>query len=152
MGREIVQASVSTRVRISPLTVLVARSGIGKSSFLTCRLIPTLQESSSVRYVSEWGGDTPQKLIAQALDSIGKDRSAHREKPVVVLDQFEDVFKLPNPRQPLWDQLAQLVNIDDSPVSILVSMREAVAWGLGRICRLPAIGFERCDQACATGS
>lgn len=36
-GREALAASVATRLRLRPLTVLFARSGIGKSSFLTCR-------------------------------------------------------------------------------------------------------------------
>jgi len=36
-GREALAASVATRLRLRPLTVLFARRGVGKSSFLTCR-------------------------------------------------------------------------------------------------------------------
>jgi len=130
MGREVVQSSVTTRVRISPLTLLVARSGVGKSSFLTCRVIPKLAEASQVRYRNEWGGAAANSLIDLELDSIAAVGDG-REKPVLVLDQFEDVFKFPNPREPLWDKLAEIVNLPDSPVNILISMREEWlgAWG-----------------------
>src|SRR5450631_1505478 len=92
MGREVVQGSVTTRVRISPLTLLVARSGVGKSSFLTCRLIPKLQENSAIRYVNEWGSAAPEVLINHAIETIENERNGHREKPLLILDQFEDVF------------------------------------------------------------
>lgn len=131
MGREIVQESVLTRVRISPLTLLVARSGVGKSSFLTCRLIPRVQEHSAVRYLNEWGGDSARALIHRELLTIAEARHDHAEKPLLVLDQFEDVFKLPGARQPLWDRLAEVVNVESSPANILISMREEWlgAWG-----------------------
>src|SRR5262245_58907209 len=106
MGREIVQGSLTTRLRISPLTVMVARSGVGKSSFLTCRLIPHLLKDSPIRYINEWGAQPAQDLLAAAIESFRRSANGFREKPVLVLDQFEDVFKLPNPRESLWDAMA----------------------------------------------
>lgn len=158
MGREVVQGSVTTRVRISPLTLLVARSGVGKSSFLTCRLIPKLMEGSAIRYLNEWGGAAPEALIGRALESIDQDGDAKPERPLVVLDQFEDVFKLPHPRESLWDKLADVVNIDDPPANILISMREEWlgAWGesadylpatLGTVVRLAPLDAKELTRA-----
>jgi hypothetical protein len=124
MGREVIQGSVATRVRISSLTLLVARSGVGKSSFLMCRLIPQLQKDSDIRYLNEWGSAPPEALIARSLETFHATRNGFREKPLIVLDQFEDVFKLPSPRESLWDRIAELVNLEDSVANILISMRE----------------------------
>src|SRR5262249_18428058 len=99
--------------------------------FLICRLIPRLGETSAIRYHNEWGSAAPDVLIDQELESLQEAANTFQEKPVLVLDQFEDIFKLPNPREPLWDKLAELINVPDSPVSILISMREEWlgAWG-----------------------
>jgi hypothetical protein len=158
MGREVIQGSLTTRVRISPLILLVARSGVGKSSFLTCRLIPNLGETSAIRYRNEWGGAAPDMLIDQELEAIQRASNGLPEKPLLVLDQFEDVFKLPNPREALWDKLAELVNVPDSPASILISMREEWlgAWeesadylpgGLNTLVRLAPLTAEELTRA-----
>jgi len=42
------------------------------------------------------------------------------ERPVLILDQFEDLFKLPSNRDDLWDTLAGLVNVHDAPVQRLL--------------------------------
>lgn len=123
MGREIITESITTRVRLSPLTVMFARSGVGKSSFLNCRLVPDLKQESAVMYKNEWGGQEPADEIDQLLSELGNS-SRHAESPVLVLDQFEDVFKVSSHRGKLWDRLAETVNIPDSPVHILISMRE----------------------------
>ena len=157
-GREALAESVATRLRLAPLVVLFARSGVGKSSFLTCRLIPRLRETSTVAYLHEWGAEAPQAAIRRALAGLAADeapqtsvpapvpgrgdtcvalgsaavsrhRSAHPpagpgERPVLILDQFEDVFKLEGDREALWDELAGLVNVADPPAGILISMRE----------------------------
>jgi hypothetical protein len=157
MGREVALQTVITRVRISPLTLLVARSGIGKSSFLTCRLNPKLMEDSAVCYLNEWGGALPEVLIDHALKSIEHD-DAKQEKPVVVLDQFEDIFKLPYSREPLWDMLADVLNIDAHLVNMLISMREEWlgTWGesadylpswLGTIVRLTPLDAKELTRA-----
>jgi hypothetical protein len=158
MGREIVQGAVITRVRISPLTLLVARSGVGKSSFLTCRLNPKLMEGSAVRYLNEWGGAPPEALVGRSLDSVEQGHEAKQEKPVVVLDQFEDVFKLPYSREPLWDTLADALNVAAPPANILISMREEWlgAWGeasdylpasLGTVVRLAPLDGKELTRA-----
>lgn len=132
-GRKVILQSAATRVRVAPLTLLVARSGVGKSSFLTCRLMPKLLSNSSVRYRNEWGGATTESLIERELEQLQNDSvsTAAREKPVLLLDQFEDVFKLQRSRVPLWNKLAEVVNVPSPPVQIMISMREEWlgAWG-----------------------
>lgn len=156
MGREVVQGSLATRIRVSPLTLLVARSGVGKSSFLTCRLIPQLRKDSDVRYLNEWGSASPQSLIRTSLSGMRSE--GFREKPLLVLDQFEDIFKLPGSRDALWDSLAEVVNVESSQASILVSMREEWlgAWGetadylppnFGSVVRLAPLNPRELDRA-----
>jgi hypothetical protein len=158
MGREVIQGSLPTRVRISSLTLLVARSGVGKSSFLICRLIPQIQKDSEILYLNEWGAAPPEALITNALSSLQGSRNGLREKPVLVLDQFEDVFKLPSPRESLWDRLAELVNLDDSAANILITMREEWlgAWGesadylpgnIGGVVRLAPLNAKELNRA-----
>src|SRR5262245_31757215 len=97
LGRDIEAGQFTTRVGVSPFTVLFARSGVGKSSFLTCRLMPLLENDSSVVYHNEWGAAAPQVLVDTAIARVPS--VTRKEKPVVVLDQFEDIFKSQYDRQ-----------------------------------------------------
>jgi hypothetical protein len=123
-GRELAAELIATRLRLSPLTLLFARSGVGKSSFLTCRLIPLLAAASNVEYLNEWGSARPAAAVEQRLQALLASPRQTGERPVLILDQFEDVFKLPDSRDDLWDLLAGLVNVHDTPVSLLISVRE----------------------------
>lgn len=123
-GRELAAELITTRLRLAPLTLLFARSGVGKSSFLTCRLIPLLSATSNVAYLNEWGSARPAVAVQQCAHALLATPRQTSERPVLILDQFEDVFKLPDPRDDLWDLLAGLVNVHDAPVSVLISMRE----------------------------
>ena len=109
---------------MSPLTLLVARSGVGKSSFLTCRLLPFLGEESTVRYRNEWGQQPAHELIRSDIEALIDSGQPRDEAPVLVLDQFEDVFKLSQDRAAIWDTFAELVNLSDPTAHCLVSMRE----------------------------
>lgn len=132
VGREIVQKQTALRVDLSPLTVLFARSGIGKSSFLTCRFIPSIQDNRYVYYINEWGSDDSDKLIENAINSLSNMQHDSRQvKPLLVLDQFEDVFKINYKPERLWESIAAVANIPDAPVHVLISMREEWlgAWG-----------------------
>jgi hypothetical protein len=119
---------VETRVRLSPLTLMFARSGVGKSSFLISRAIPTLSQSSPVEYLNEWGSEDPcasvQRGLLKLYEAAAQAGEHLEEKPILILDQFEDVFKLRFDRAPLWDNLAAIANIADSPAHLLISMRE----------------------------
>lgn len=125
-GRSAISERIKAYLRLSRITLLFARSGVGKSSFLQCRLIPWIKTESSVDYVNEWGADAPQILIKARLDALLK-RSSGSEPPILVLDQFEDVFKSPQhqDRESLWDALADIINnVQSNPAHLLVSIRE----------------------------
>jgi hypothetical protein len=130
-GRESLDGMVETRVHIAPLTLLFARSGVGKSSFLCCRFIPSLQKQSGTAYLNEWGSAAADQLIREKAQTLVESGKGMEEKPVLVLDQFEDVFKLDSPRAALWDTLSEYVNVRNPPLHVLVSMREEWlgAWG-----------------------
>ncbi len=121
MGRELASAYVETKSAINPLTLLFARSGIGKSSFLTSRLIPELREEYPVVYLNEWGGRKPEDILRSGLEKL--DGSGPRGG-YLLLDQFEDVFKLDADRSGLWDRLAETVNTGEAATRVIVTMRE----------------------------
>ena len=113
-GRDDALESLETRINMMPLTLLIARSGLGKSSFLTCRLIPHAEQRTKVAYVAEWGSSDPAEIVRKAVADVysGPDvRDADpRPMPLLVLDQFEDVFKVSGEREALWDTLDDVVN------------------------------------------
>jgi hypothetical protein len=65
MGRELATAYVETKSELNPLTLLFARSGIGKSSFLTSRLIPDLRLEHQIIYLNEWGDGNRKRLSSK---------------------------------------------------------------------------------------
>jgi hypothetical protein len=87
--------------------------------------MPFLREESRVRYRNEWGQRPACELIRRDLEALGGGGTARGdEAPVLVLDQFEDVFKLSQDRAAIWDTFAELVNVSDPAAHCLVSMRE----------------------------
>jgi hypothetical protein len=123
MGRELAAAYVETKSAINPLTLLFARSGIGKSSFLTSRLIPELREQHRIVYLNEWGAARPETIVRGALERLTVSANGGAGG-YLLLDQFEDVFKLDTDRTALWDCLAEAVNTEDDGTRIIVTMRE----------------------------
>jgi hypothetical protein len=123
-GREALDGLLETRVHVSPVTLLFARSGVGKSSFLTCRFIPSLKKRARVTYLNEWGSTETATAIRNVLEAVRTDEDLFDEYPVVVFDQFEDVFKVDGHRDILWDTLAEFANLPQGRVRILISMRE----------------------------
>ena len=99
--------------------------------------MPQLAESSHVGYINEWGGAPPQDILAREVDRLlraterANASGGERDRPVIVLDQFEDVFKVSAKRSGLWDTLADFVNRTEPAVNVIVSMREEWlgAWG-----------------------
>lgn len=123
-GRDLALRDVANHVRIAPLTVLFARSGVGKSSFLRCRLIPELRAESPVVYANEWGGRSPAQVVGELIASAADQAPGGRELPVLVLDQFEDVFKLGDDPVFLWEVLAEAFNVDAPRIHVLICIRE----------------------------
>jgi hypothetical protein len=124
IGRELATAYVETKSSYNPLTLLFARSGIGKSSFLTSRLIPQLRESRKVNYINEWGGKKPQLIVEEGIARLADMPSTDDEITHLILDQFEDIFKQDIDRRDLWDRFAELASSDSENLRIIVTMRE----------------------------
>lgn len=133
-GREALLERVVTTVRIAPLTIFFARSGLGKSSFLICKLRPELGLESQTAYINDWGLGLPAARVERELELLdrgippasasGEHDGLAAEAPVLILDQFEDVFKTAGDRTPLWELLADMVNVGDPKIHVIVSMRE----------------------------
>jgi hypothetical protein len=121
MGREIAASYVETRAAGNPLTLLFARSGVGKSSFLTSRLIPQVRQEGPVLYINEWGSQTPEHIVESGLRELKAETSKTNH---LILDQFEDVFKQDRDHKPLWEVFAEVANTEPENLSVLVTMRE----------------------------
>src|SRR5438477_2417731 len=119
MGRELASAYLETRSAQNYLTLLFARSGIGKSSFLTSRVIPELREEHAIVYLNEWGGKKPEAVVREGLDRLSSTRNGSRQTSYLLLDQFEDVFKQDLDRSSLWDGLAEVVNPEQSDIRVV---------------------------------
>jgi hypothetical protein len=74
--------------------------------------------------MNEWGARKPEDLVSDGLETLARRDGHGNERPVLVLDQFEDVFKTLRERNRLWDRLAQVVNVTEGPAHVLISMRE----------------------------
>ena len=122
MGRELAASYVETRTTVNPLTLLFARSGVGKSSFLTSRLIPQVRQEGGVLYINEWGSQSPEYIVGSGIrDLRARDSSGAN---YLILDQFEDVFKQDRDHKDLWEVLAEVANTEPENMSLLVTMRE----------------------------
>jgi hypothetical protein len=130
-GRELAFNSLMTRLRLAPLTLMYARSGVGKSSFLSCKIVPNLKETTIVKARNEWGSDAPEALIDRDVEELERADSQAGQRRLLILDQFEDVFKTSGDINRFWDGLAAHVNVPARRVQFLISMREEWlgAWG-----------------------
>ncbi|HEY3845590.1 MAG TPA: hypothetical protein VGL95_00590 [Acetobacteraceae bacterium] len=124
VGRELATAYVETKSSYNPLTLLFARSGIGKSSFLTSRLIPQLRESRRVNYVNEWGEKSPQLIVRDGIARLAAMPPTDDGIMHLILDQFEDVFKQDIDRRELWESFAEVASAESETLRIVVTMRE----------------------------
>ena len=124
MGRELATAYMETKTAVNPLTLLFARSGIGKSSFLTSRLIPDLREHHGIVYINEWGARSPDIIVQQGLSRLSKLQVSEMHPNYLILDQFEDVFKQDFDRRQIWEELSQVTNSGQTDVRVVITMRE----------------------------
>jgi hypothetical protein len=124
MGRELASNYLETKSALNPMTLLFARSGIGKSSFLTSRVIPDLRDEHAIVYLNEWGGRQPEAIVGEGLNRLNSATKRPGQSGYLVLDQFEDVFKQDLDRRDLWDSLAETANSGQIDTRIIVTMRE----------------------------
>jgi DNA-binding SARP family transcriptional activator/WD40 repeat protein len=85
-GREGEVAACLGRLRSSPLLVVTGPSGCGKSSLVRAGLIPALMRAGRAVAVCVPGSD-PDAAMTAALSSVDS-------TPVLVVDQFEELFTL----------------------------------------------------------
>lgn len=136
------------------LNLLVAASGVGKSSLLQAGVMPVLRDQGLVDliYHNAWAGDPAQALkesIVQHFTAAGRLADGYQPDMslplaqflqihallgvgtvVILLDQFEEFFyyhRHSARREQFIEQLAQAVHDKDSPTAFIFSMREDFA-------------------------
>jgi hypothetical protein len=134
------------KVLSARFTVLYGPSGVGKSFVLQNLLIPDLEKQNAcVIYFKDWQSDDPTseikaKFVAEAEKLKIPEPEAGRpsltnlvrllmiagDRPVVlILDQFEEFFGIPDDRQDsLRKELGILAGTPDLDVRVLLSLRE----------------------------
>ena len=144
-GRDADAQVLVDKVLSSRLTLLYAPSGVGKSSLLTAKVMPALEdEDCRVVYADGWSGSDPagdvkDRLAAVAAKSgvvdpmagaptlaeLARLMTADGKTLVLVFDQFEEF--LVNHAQgldPLRKDLAALVRMQAIDARVLISLRE----------------------------
>ena len=128
VGRETGVEEVIARVFSSGITVLFAKSGIGKSSFLNSRVMPELERRAyKVFHENEWGEEAPDEIVdrcSRVTEASARPVEESRGGLVLIMDQFEDIFKLPFDRKKLWQKLGQRVKRRGGTLHVLLSIRE----------------------------
>jgi WD40 repeat protein len=93
----------------APIILFYGQSGVGKSSILDAGLLPRLEGSHNVRYLRR---DKARGLLGTLLSAFGEsdgdlatiwhaaERGENAKPMLIVLDQVEEVYALPNDTQP----------------------------------------------------
>jgi WD40 repeat protein len=144
-GRDAERKRIISNLQASRLTLLYARSGVGKTSLLRAGVVARLAAAPGSRLVpfifSSWSGD-PNVELPRALGAGGDgleealERSTARMDAtlLVILDQFEEFFEYHTGKPEgtrFGDELASCVQRNDLRVHFLVSIREDAYSRLG---------------------
>jgi hypothetical protein len=141
-GREEDAEVLFNIVVTSSLSLVYARSGVGKTSLLAAGLKPFLDADEDLHavHVVDWKTGFHQSL--QAKLGAGEQRSrfsilAHlrqfaqpvtnngaSRRMVLLLDQFEELLRYTSDHAMIWDALAEIAHAPDSPGHVVISMRE----------------------------
>jgi WD40 repeat protein/DNA-binding SARP family transcriptional activator len=113
-GRDTEVATCLERLRSTSLLVVAGPSGCGKSSLVRAGLVPALQRRGRTAVVFVPGAD-PESALSNALAST-------EDTPVLVIDQFEELFALDTPIEAVRAFSERIVayTVERAPVVIAV--------------------------------
>jgi hypothetical protein len=123
---------IQSRLWSSRVTIMFAGSGVGKSSFLNAKLIPSLEqifrpEHVAVPDANSWARVDPRKALADAKAQVLAAKPTRRGS-IIVLDQFEEVFQhFPTPvlLREFGQELATIAEEESGHnIRLLISLRE----------------------------
>jgi WD40 repeat protein len=124
-GREALVGALVAKLRAHPFLAVLGASGSGKSSAVLAGLVPALRdEQPGLSWARLTPGHTPLAALAQALGAVAPAAAA---PPVIVVDQFEEVFTLCKDHAERELFFARLLDLPGT-VRVVVTMR-ADFWG-----------------------
>lgn len=138
-GREREAEMLFNLVYSTPLTLVFAPSGVGKSSLLQAGLIPLLDQADDfdIAYVDTWRPPVAEQLaevIAEHFPAPEHGTSwceglrAHAVEtgrcPVLILDQFEEALRLRSGLDAVWEELAVIGTHPRSGARVVLGIRE----------------------------
>ncbi|GAA2746242.1 hypothetical protein [Kitasatospora cinereorecta] len=148
-GRDPETELLFDRVYSTPLSLVYAPSGVGKSSLLQAGLRPQLEAGVfEVATLDTWEPRPAvqlEELIRRRFpveqrsawwcDDLHTYAKATRRCPVLVLDQFEEVFRYGDELDVVWDQLAAFARRTGRSARMVIGVREDYLAGLDRLLR-----------------
>lgn len=121
-GRDSEVAACVARLRSSPLLVVAGASGCGKSSLVRAGLIPALARVGRTTVVV-----VPGPTSTLALPDV----NTHVAAPVLVIDQFEELFTGNRSADMIRDCLTRLVDYAQNHGPVIIAVRADHLAGLG---------------------
>jgi hypothetical protein len=156
-GRSREQEILLNLVYSVPIVVVFAPSGRGKSSLIRAGVAPVLGADASMKVISVWQWKTGvfaelRARIGRSIDQEDRQPSDSiserfedywkrtRRKPVLILDQFEEVLRYGEELEQLWDELSLIANEPQRHARVLLSIREDYLAGLDELMtRVPGL-------------
>ena len=143
-GRERETEILVNLIYSSGAVVVFAPSGMGKSSLLRAGVVPVLREESEtigpVLMLSDWRIDVGTQIRQSVAEQVGQvstskettsllsllsnHRMRTRQRPVIILDQFEELLPERRDLAATWEELAPIINASPSPATLVLSIRE----------------------------
>ncbi len=121
-GREAEMRACADRLRSTSLLIVTGPSGCGKSSLVRAGLVPDLRRRGRVVVVFT-PGSNPSRAMAEAIGG--------EDQPVLVVDQFEELFALGLPLDAVRDFCRVLVRHARDTAPVILAVRSDHLGGLG---------------------
>ncbi len=144
-GRDREISILLDKIRANRLTLLLAASGVGKSSLLQAGIMPVLRADSKIEliYYRDWAA-SPQdfkRVVSDHYDAPHKENASLKSilractlfsssQQIILLDQFEEFFNYQRFKAEFWpfvEELSAAVLDRSLPASFVFSMREDFA-------------------------